>query len=237
MSKPLKLYQYEVSPYCEKVRRVCALKGIAYETIEVLPTQRSRAKTISPTGKLPAIDDDGTIIVDSSPILRHLDRKWPRPPLFPSEPRDFALATVLEDWADESLYFYDLALRSMAHNQPALAEDILRYEAPLIKRLLGRAVASTLKRLSWQQGLGRKTPGDLMVELNALFDALGGLMGNQPWLAGAQISSADIAVRSMLSVICKTPEGQAARDAREGVALWFARVDATAPDPAQQAKR
>ena len=44
------LYQYELSPFCDKVRRVLNLKGIAYRTqdISILDTLRGRLKKLSP---------------------------------------------------------------------------------------------------------------------------------------------------------------------------------------------
>jgi len=69
----LTLYQYELSPYADKVRRLLRLKGVAYATVEVPVSKPGKFKHISPTGKFPALEHDGRIIVDSSDICRHLD--------------------------------------------------------------------------------------------------------------------------------------------------------------------
>ena len=95
------------------------LKGMPWDTVEVSLIPSAKFKAISPTGKFPAVDFGGEIIVDSSNILDHLERLVPVPPLLPANPRDRADALILEDWADESLYFFDMTMRNWPQNRAA----------------------------------------------------------------------------------------------------------------------
>jgi glutathione S-transferase len=79
------LYQYDISPFCDKVRRAMRLKGLAWDTVEV-PILPGKYKHISPTGKFPALDYGGTIVVDSSDIIAFLDGVA-APPLLPADPQ------------------------------------------------------------------------------------------------------------------------------------------------------
>src|SRR5262249_41936329 len=120
------LYQFATSPFTEKVRRALAYKGLTYEIHEVRrgAVAKGDYADVSPTGKFPAILHDGKAVWDSTDILEHLDRAFPDRPLLPDDPRDRALAHVIEDWADESLYFYELTVRlAWPHNVDAVLEE------------------------------------------------------------------------------------------------------------------
>lgn len=222
----LTLYQYEISPYCDKVRRALHYKSLAYDIVEVLISQPGKHKAVSPTGKFPALVDGATTIVDSTEILKHLESLAP-PSLTPAAPRDAALAVILEDWADESLYFYDLTMRGWPQNRAAFLDDLLRHEPPGLKRrLLARVIPGALGKVARTQGLGRKSQPQVAADLAMLYDALETLLDGVDWLAGPSLSHADLSVRAMVGVIDRTVEGLASRSPRSRMMAWCARVDA-----------
>ncbi len=223
------LYQFEISPYADKVRRALRWKGLAFRVVEVLVSRRNAHRAVSPTGKFPALVHDGRTIVDSTDILRYLDQAFPEPRLAPDHPRDAALATLLEDWADESLYFYDLTMRPWPQNRQWFVDDLLAHEQGLARSLLARAIPSAIAKVARAQGLGRKAEATVVADLAALYDALEAWLEGVEWLAGPRLSNADIAVRVMVNVLDRTVEGKALRAARPRLGAWCARVDAAAP--------
>jgi glutathione S-transferase len=79
----LTLHQFEISPFCDKIRRVLNVKRIPYQTREVglLESQMGYRK-LNPIGKVPTIvDDDGTVVADSTDIAYYLEERHPAPPL------------------------------------------------------------------------------------------------------------------------------------------------------------
>ena len=222
----LTLYQYEISPFCDKVRRALRLKRLSWQTVEVLPSKGGAHKHISPTRKFPALDLDGRVVVDSTDILRELDRLQPAPPLYPKSPRDRALAVILEDWADESLYFYDLTMRNWPHNRALFVADLVQHETGLARALLPRVIPGALAKAAKSQGTGRKSEATVTADLTMLYGALDGLLDGQHWLAGPALSAADLAVRAMVNVLDRTTEGKAAHSALPALTAWSERVDA-----------
>ncbi len=104
----LVLHPFEISPFCDKIRRVLRFKKVPFTVREVtLSSGVGRAQARNGTGKLPMIEDDGRVVTDSSDIARYLESRFPTPPLVPSHPRLAAQSHVLEDRADESLYFHE----------------------------------------------------------------------------------------------------------------------------------
>lgn len=226
----LTLYQYELSPYADKVRRLLRLKGLDYATVEVPVSKPGKFKHISSTGKFPALDHDGRVIVDSSDICRHLDLAFPTPRGAPDAPRDAALATILEDWADEALYFYDLTMRNWPQNRAWFIDDLLHFEKPgFVRTFLKAAIPGALGKVTKAQGLGRKSETTVVADLAAQYDALEALLSGADWLAGPRLSTADLSVRVMTNVLERATEGKALLDARPALGRWAQRVDAAAP--------
>lgn len=85
----MKLYGALLSPFVRKVALVAQEKGIAYE----LTPFRNRDGldptflAASPFNKIPAIEDDGYMLADSTAIVSYLDAKYPANPLIPADPQ------------------------------------------------------------------------------------------------------------------------------------------------------
>ncbi|MGH7821113.1 MAG: glutathione S-transferase family protein [Candidatus Binatia bacterium] len=99
-----KLYGIALSPFVRKVRVALAEKGITYDHDPVIPVNVSpEYRKISPLGKIPAFEDDGRTLADSSVIIAYLERTRPKPPLYPSAAYDYARALWFEEYADGGL--------------------------------------------------------------------------------------------------------------------------------------
>lgn len=90
----LKLYGFDVSNYYNMIKLAMALKGIDYEAVMTYPNQTPEYLAISPTGKVPALQTDQGVLVETNVILEYLDEISSQSPLYPTEP--FAKAKVKE---------------------------------------------------------------------------------------------------------------------------------------------
>jgi len=96
----LHLYAIPYSTNVERVALALGHKGLAAEVIMSDPADRSTIREASGQDLVPALDDDGFVVVDSSRIIEHLERRFPDPPLFPAEPARRAEVRVFVDWFD-----------------------------------------------------------------------------------------------------------------------------------------
>lgn len=71
----IKLYQYDMCPYCEKVRKKLDELGIKYEKVEVDYANKPEPVT-STGGTVPVIDDNGMIMNESMEIIAYLEKKY-----------------------------------------------------------------------------------------------------------------------------------------------------------------
>jgi glutathione S-transferase len=90
-----------VSPFVRKVRVFLAEKGLAYEHDPVNPFSPPEGwRELSPLGKIPALRDGDRTLADSSVICAWLERRHPRPALYPSDDFEYARALWFEEFMD-----------------------------------------------------------------------------------------------------------------------------------------
>ncbi len=100
MTTGLHLYAIPYSTNVERVALALGHKGLAADVIMSDPADRSAIREASGQDLVPALDDDGFVVVDSSRIIEHLERRFPDPPLFPAEPARRAEVRVFVEWFD-----------------------------------------------------------------------------------------------------------------------------------------
>jgi glutathione S-transferase len=135
--KPLKIFGIPFSVHTRKVILTTRLKSIPREVIPVVPVIPDNPppnwRSVSPTGLIPAIDDNGYVLADSTAIALYLERKHPEPALLPSEPENYGRALFLDAWAGSALFravvhplFHHQVVRPNIHKaagDPSLAPD------------------------------------------------------------------------------------------------------------------
>lgn len=163
----LKIHGVSVSPFVRKVCAVLAEKGVAYELVPVIPSNAGpEFKKLSPTGKVPVLEDGDTVVPDSSCIVAYLERRYPEPALFPADAAAYGRALFYEEYADTVIY------GAMA---PVFIQRVV----------VPRIMKGTPDEKLIQEALERAP---------AILDYLEGEIGDSEWLAGNQLSVADISV-------------------------------------------
>lgn len=219
------LHQWQISPFCGKVRRILEHKKLAYDVVNYNGLKARKAAGLTATGKLPVIDYDGERIQDSSDIATFLETKHPDPPIFPADPQLRAEAHFWEDWADESLYWFEVYLRFSYPDACERAVALLTEGRPRFERfLVGTAVRGMYRKKLAAQGIGRLTPERVEAKFLGHVDTLETLLGARRWLVGADRSIADIAVGSQLAEIVRTSHLAPEVTKRARVTEWLSRI-------------
>jgi glutathione S-transferase len=94
----LRLYRAPFSTNVERVALALAHKGLEVESIVISYEDRSAVVEVSGQGLVPVLVDGDEVVADSTRILRHLEARWPDPPLFPRDPARRAELDVFLDW-------------------------------------------------------------------------------------------------------------------------------------------
>src|SRR5690625_2157257 len=153
----LVLHQFTQSPFCVQLRRIMAYKKLAFEVRTHPLADLRRVRRFNPIGKLPALEHRGQWVADSTDIAHYLERQFPDVPILPATPREAALSHVLEDWADESLYFYEMRLRfTFASSARRNLPRMVAMDRGLARWLLLRLIPRGLNGILARQGLGER---------------------------------------------------------------------------------
>jgi len=100
----IKLYTFPPSTNSRKVRIALLEKGLEFERINVDLSKREQKQPeylkIHPYGQVPALDDEGFVVYDSTVINEYLEDEYPYPPLMPKDSEGRARARLMEDFRD-----------------------------------------------------------------------------------------------------------------------------------------
>jgi glutathione S-transferase len=100
----MKIFGFPLSPFVRKVIVALCEKGIEFELEPSNPQAPSEAfAAASPFRKIPAMDDGGFTLADSTAIVTYLDAKYPQMPLLPQAPEARGRAIWFEEVADTVL--------------------------------------------------------------------------------------------------------------------------------------
>ncbi|MFM2417969.1 MAG: hypothetical protein RL385_2692 [Pseudomonadota bacterium] len=226
------LHQWSISPFCVKVQKILDFKGLPYRVEEYGGFRALKVKRLSPSGKLPVLDYAGQRVADSSAIAHMLDALHPSPALFPASV-DPHLVHLLEDWADESLYWFELWFRLFDEAALDRAVAIACAGRPGYERFLFKQGLARYRGTVVAQGLGRYPRDVILDNFRAHLSALAGRLARNPWLAGDAPSLADIAVSAQLDEIVRTSEYGREIDELPALGAWRRRCD-FAPDSSAQ---
>jgi glutathione S-transferase len=95
------LWGLPVSTYTAKVRMALQVKGLPFEEREPPGGYRSEAwRARVPTGTIPALEVEGTLLAESEAIVEYLQDVQPEPSLLPGSPLQRALARRLARFHD-----------------------------------------------------------------------------------------------------------------------------------------
>ena len=191
------LYHHWLSPFSRKVRIVLAEKSLSFELkAEKVWERRQEFLTLNPAGEVPVlVDDDGTVVADSTAICEYLEELCPKPPLLPGTAVERAEVRRVAAWFD--LKFY---------------REVTQYllDEKIMKRFLGLGAPNS--------DAIRAGKGNIHYHL----DYLAYLAERRTWLGGGAFSIADIAAGAQLSALdylgdVPWAEHEPAKD-------WYARI-------------
>ncbi|HEX2485706.1 MAG TPA: glutathione S-transferase family protein [Myxococcota bacterium] len=164
-----------VSPFVRKVRVALAEKGLDYRLEPVNPFAPPAGwREVSPLGKIPALRDGERVINDSSVICAYLERRFPEPALYPSEPYEYARTLWFEEFADGGMI-------------PTAGPKVFR--ALVLKPLLtGKDAPDPADEAAADKCVAEELP--------PFWDYLERELGDREFLVGGRLTIADIAVAS-----------------------------------------
>ena len=185
----------DASPFVVKTMILLKMAGLDY-------VSDGSGYSRAPKGKLPFIDDDGTLVPDSTFIRFHIEERYGFDFDAGLTPTQKAIGWCAEKLCEEHLYW--LVARAMwlddanFERGPSKWFDKLPAPArPLAKWYMRRRVRNNL----WSQGMGRHGAAEADRLGVKDIEALVGLIGTQDFLFGDAPHGADATVFAFLAAI------------------------------------
>ncbi len=98
------IYGSMISPFVRKLLGFLGEKGLAFELQGVgVGDPDPGFRAASPLGKMPAMDDGGFRLADSSAIIHYVEAKHPEPMLIPADPQERGRVIWWEEFGDTVL--------------------------------------------------------------------------------------------------------------------------------------
>jgi len=224
------LLQFRYSPFNEKARWALDFKGVPHRRHSLLPGPHLRSmKRLTGQTATPVLTIDGHCIIGSSAILAELERRYPQPPLFPTDPDLRARALALQGWLDDELGpALRTAMFSMVLDEHAYICDMFAADRPWWQRALYRA-AYPLGKPMIKKGNGLTGPAAVEAAFAATRAGLDRLLtevGPSGYLVGDAFTVADLTAASMLAAAANPPDSPMTRpepmpqEMRDWLALW-----------------
>lgn len=191
-----RLYHVPLSPFCRKVRLVLAEKKIEVELAEERYWEQGQDFMLrNPAGKIPVLKIDGKTLSESQAICEYIDETVPEPRLMPREVDARYEVRRLCAWFDDKFH------REVTSK--------LLYER-VNKKIMGQGYPDSQNVKS---GANR---------IKGHLDYMDGLFDQRRWLAGDQMTLADLTAAAHLS--CLDYISDVDWDRSANVKEWYAKI-------------
>ena len=194
------LHHFTLDPFSRTVRLALGEKRLAFAETAVRYWERPDALTaMNPSGLPPVLVDgrgrEAVAVCESRAILEHLEERHPETPLLPADARGRAEARRLLHWFERK-FDYEV-------------NGLLLHEK-MEKRLLGLGPPELAALRAGREAL------------RAHLAVVEALLAERHWLAGPELTVADLAAAAHLSVVDYM--GEAPWNDHPHVRAWYARI-------------
>lgn len=199
----IKLYEFPMSHYCEKIRWALDYKHLPYERKLLLPVLHMPVMlALTRQTQVPVLEHDGKRIHNSADILDYLEKEFPDTArLYPESVEDQQKALELCALFDKEIgphirrvaYFYALSNK-------AFTQELLSLEQPFVNRKVLAASLPVITRVM-QKGMGidEKGFGKSQARLEAVLAKLDAMIPQSGYLVGGRFSIADLTAAALLA--------------------------------------
>lgn len=171
-----KLYAHILSPVCRKARIALSEKSLSFDLVNAdFVNYSTEFLMMNPTGEVPVLKDVNNVVVaGGNAVCEYIDEAYSLPSLFGNTPEQRAETRRLAAWFDEKF-----------------AREVT---FPLLRE-------KVLKCLRGSDAPDSRIIRESKARIKEHFDYIKWLMQRRTWLAGENLSYADIAAAAQISVV------------------------------------
>ncbi len=202
----IKLYQFprmmgvpNAGPYCLKLETWLKMAGLDYEVVSLGDPRKA------PKGKLPYIVDGKNTVADSRLAIEYLEKTYAVDLDANLSDREKAVAHALAIMLEEHYYWGLLYNRWIDENWTQVKKIFFSALPPIVKNFVPGLIQKGVKDSLHAQGLGRHDAATVYRLVNQDMHALSVLMGDNPFVMGAEPTTIDAMAYGLLANVLNTP--------------------------------
>jgi glutathione S-transferase len=192
--------QPNLSPFCTKLEAYLRMAEIPHE-VKTADIRKA------PKGKIPFVELDGQCVGDSTHVVELLRERFGDGLDARLDARQKAEGRLLQRTLEEATYFVEVYHRWMTDNFPVVRDALLGgmgLPKPAVL-LIGSMVQRKQRRTLFGQGISRHHPREIYDSGRRDFAAAAAVLGDRPYLFGAQPSSFDAVLYAFTLGAYRTP--------------------------------
>jgi glutathione S-transferase len=221
-SSEIVLYQYggqgalsSLSPPCMKIDMALRRLGVPHRVVTIGALQVRRH---SPSGRVPAVEMDGRVVVESCAILDALERRHPDADLWPGDRAQHAVDRLWDHFVTDTLYWSGAVQRYLVpENRPAAWDLFFGKGFSLRRLLMGPLIVREMRRRARAQGTALRPASDVRDAYGGGLAMIDEALAGHRFLQGRDVPGrGDLAVASHVAqlVVAKEMPGIGALLAR-----------------------
>jgi glutathione S-transferase len=224
-----RLYNAPQSTCSQRVRFVFNAKKLPFDEVKLNLLDGDQLKPeylkLNPNGVVPTLDHDGAIVIDSTVIIEYLDEIAPEEGFTPENPVERARMRALMHFIDE---MPAAAVRVPTFNLAFLPTFQKMSRDDFVAMAESKPLRREFMLTMGQTGFPRHDMDAALARLRRTYERMDAEIEHSggPWLLGAEISLADVAVMPALERMHDL--GMAAWQDLPRVATWFDNIRAQA---------
>ena len=223
------LYQFELCPFCHKVKAAMDAKGIPYRKIEVNPFTKKELPEL-PEGtpkKVPVIQYQGETVQDSTAIMQFLDERIDgKLRLTPENSESRDRCNEIEAWVDKDLaqVLPTVIYGTWSDSTRAAQITAKNSNFGLVQNMLVRAGGSVVMHQIAKRIIAKRGGGEPEAMLEGELDRLESWIADDGFVCGDQPTLGDVAAQGVLKCIQDFPAFGVVKS-RPRISAWFDRVE------------
>ncbi|MDB5108847.1 MAG: hypothetical protein JWM69_1788 [Candidatus Binatus sp.] len=205
----INLYQYPISPFTEKVRRVLTYKHLKWNPIDCHYEDKTNllAVTKGKWTRVPVFEWDGEVVYNSADIIKWLDRKVSTNRVIPEDAR--GLVEIIDDWSDNTFFKPILFLTI-----PDLLDGV---GDPKLKENRQKLIGMSTEQMRENHPACRE-------QLNGYLAMLDAQLVGKDFFLGKNFTMADASLYHPLFFLALNPKNFSTVDEFKNVSRWYQRV-------------
>ena len=203
----IKLYQFapsyglpNFSPFCMKMETYLRMSGLEHEVVNFSNTRKT------PKGKLPMINDEGKVVVDSEIIIDYLKEKYGIDLDKDLTTEQKAVSAALQAMMDEKFYWTLVYSRWIDPQGWVKVKKIFFSSMPAGVKQIAPTIAQTMvKKQLHGQGMGRHSAQEVYKIGVDCLKALSDYLSDKPYVQGDLPTRIDASAFAHVASVLKSP--------------------------------